>query len=92
MKGQTDMKIEEALTKTCCQNTENLCAGRDCMAWRWKPLMADENFLHAVKLVMDKEGLPHAKAVKYVTENRAEYGLPMKPFDGYCGLAGIPQI
>jgi len=68
-----------------------VCAGAGCMAWRWKPLMADAAFAEAVKKVHDKcpEGpITHAKAVAHVMAHKADYGLPTVPYLGYCGLAG----
>jgi hypothetical protein len=69
------------------------CIASQCMAWRWLPLMADDAFknafIKAAKDIGDTSENKH-KAAKHVTENRAAYGLPVVPFDGFCGLAGRP--
>lgn len=69
------------------------CIGSACMAWRWLPLLADEAFKNAVIKaagdIGDKTENRH-KAAAHVIANRAAYGLPTQPFDGFCGLAGRP--
>jgi len=71
------------------------CLGSQCMAWRWQPLQADDAFKNAVKKAREDLGetdkASQAKAVQHVIANRAEYGLPTKPYLGFCGLAGIPE-
>lgn len=68
-----------------------LCAASGCLAWRWQPLQADAAFMAAVKALEDA-GTPKAKAGKMVHENPDNYGLPTKPFRGWCGLAGKPEV
>lgn len=69
------------------------CMGPNCMAWRWKPMMADDAYKNAVIKAAAEIGdksETKVKAARHVNENRAQYGLPTEPFDGYCGLAGVP--
>ena len=85
--------------------SKSFCTGAACMAWRWRPLMADAQFLEAVKqltaeLADPKAEIPgrkglgetqaHKKAVALVIADRAFYGLKDTPFEGFCGLAGVP--
>lgn len=69
------------------------CIASDCMAWRWHPLQADDAFkdavIQAAKDIGDKTENKH-KAARHVIANRAAYGLPVAPFDGFCGLASKP--
>ena len=69
------------------------CTANECMAWRWLPLMADDAFkaavIKAATEIGDTSNGRH-KASQHVIANRAAYGLPTQPFDGYCGLAGAP--
>jgi hypothetical protein len=89
------MTEEEAKTKLCPQaieyETRENCHGSDCMAWRWIPLNANTpEYIAALKECEKERGMTAKGAAKYVLENKAEFALPTKPFEGYCGLAGKP--
>jgi len=102
--GGSPFYLERAAQlKRCCgpegcgtlREFERVCVGAECMAWRWRPLLADDAFKDAVikahkdlGLELKAGGRHHTKATQHVMDNRAEYGLPEKPFLGYCGLAG----
>lgn len=68
------------------------CIGAECMMWRWLPLTVNNSaFIKAAKKVAIEIGdntTSRSKAVAYVHDNRAKYGLPAKPYLGHCGLAG----
>lgn len=75
------------------------CAADKCMAWRWMPLLAtDPKYIAALKecesIDIQENGklrkMRAGEAAAYVNENRKKFGLPEKPFEGYCGLAGNP--
>jgi hypothetical protein len=69
------------------------CLGSDCMAWRWEPLTCSPEWTAAVRKHAEAtdDKAPFAKSSRHVNENRAEFGLPDRPFRGYCGLAGKPE-
>lgn len=67
------------------------CSGQDCMAWRWFPLQANTpEYIAALKECEFERGMKPKDAAAYVNKNRAEFGIPEEPFEGYCGLAGQP--
>lgn len=97
MNGHTEEQAMRTLYPQTLPSADwDKCQAAECMAWRWIPLEADAAFLAAVakrvKVENPETGKPyhHTQAAKYVTENRAEFGLPTKPLLGYCGLAGKP--
>ena len=84
----------DAKTKWCHRgpaHDDMPCLGSTCMAWRWQPLQADAAFMAAVKTLEDA-GTPKAKAGKMVHDDPSAYGLPSKPFRGWCGLASKPEV
>lgn len=84
--------IEQA-EKLWCVQVNAPCRAYKCMAWRWQELMTDDNWIEAVKKAafeMDDKTPSRAKAAAHVNKNRALYGLPDRPYRGYCGLAGKP--
>ena len=71
------------------------CQTVTCMAFRLLPFnMKEPGFIEAVqehaKATGDKSN-GFANSVKYVHENRAEFGLPTQPTHGYCGESGKPE-
>lgn len=84
------MPVYEANDRQCCVDRTRNCSSFDCMAWRWQPLMADEAFKTAVKERMSTADESHVKAAAYVVDHRDEFGLPVQPYLGFCGLAGKP--
>ena len=77
-----------------CGDTARKCRGAWCMAWRWEPLMVNPKWIAAVKtaaLEIDDKTPGRHKAAALVNANLAAYGLPPKPFRGWCGLAGHPD-
>jgi len=89
------MTENEAKGKECPQTMTasggGYCHVSGCMAWRWQPLLADDQFIAAVKKRMDTSNDLHPAAARYVTGHRAEFGLPTVPFRGFCGLGGKPE-
>ena len=84
------MHYKVAETKTCYRAAAK-CISTQCMAWRWLPLIADKLFIEAVALAERQgKGKTTTGAARYVVDNRAEYGLPTEPFEGYCGPCGKP--
>jgi len=88
------MNEDEAKKKWCpfvhAGNTL-YCIGGSCMAWRWIPFQAnDPAYIAALKICEHDSKMKPAQAAKFVNEHRAEFNLPTEPFDGYCGLAGVP--
>lgn len=90
---------EEAKRTTCPQSmgTDDgvrPCRAAGCMAWRWEPLNCSPEWVEAVKKAAEEIGDttgPKAKAARHVNENRSKYGLPDKPFGGWCGLCSKPE-
>jgi hypothetical protein len=84
----------EARTKFCLVQVPNYtCLASDCMAWRYRPHPADDQWIEAVRKASEEIGdtSPNRmKAAKHVSQNRAKYGLPVIPTHGWCGLAGKP--
>lgn len=85
------MTEEEAKSKECARNHEISCVGSKCMAWRWITLSANTpEYIAALRDCEKERGMKPRDAAAYVRDNRTEFGLPEKPFCGYCGLAGKP--
>jgi hypothetical protein len=68
------------------------CNASRCMAWRWQSVdVVDDAFQAAQAQRVKDTGEQHMKAFKYVSEHRAEFGLPLVPTLGWCGIAGRPD-
>lgn len=81
---------------SCCSPVENRQGfrGAQCMAWRWRPLQCDDLWKAAVKnaaIEIGDKSPSRTRAADHVASNREKYGLPSKPFEGFCGLAGNPK-
>jgi hypothetical protein len=88
------MTEDEAKTKWCpfqgSYEAGSRCKASGCTVWRWQELQADDDYLAAVVKAAEEIGdttTSKHKAAKHVTQNRAHYGLPTKPYLGGCGLA-----
>jgi len=68
------------------------CLGSDCMAWRWFSYDNDRRYIAACYSCVREQGINYVDAANYVDANRKKFGLPIKPFHGYCGLAGEVKI
>ena len=67
------------------------CMGPTCAAWRWHEEEVDEpGWKEAVQEAKEK-GIGYKEAPTYVNEHRTEFGLPEKPWRGYCGMGGKPE-
>ena len=67
------------------------CKGPACPLWRWAPLTTKDGPYEAAVIKLAAEGMTNAQASKEVGENRAKYGVPEKPYRGWCGLGGKPE-
>ena len=90
------MREEEALTRYCPmtmnrKHQDGHCVASGCMAWRWLPKEASEDWIKAVDSLLLPNSDGYSKAVEIVEKNRARLGLPKGPIEGYCGLAGKPE-
>lgn len=90
------MTEDEAKTKWCPSSKGPnggfaQCITSDCMWWRWLPFQAlDPLYIEAIKICETARDMKPPQAAKYVNAHRGEFGLPIDPFEGYCGLAGKP--
>ena len=86
---------QEAREKRCPAPIGNAyCIASDCMAWRYRPHPADDQWTEVLLKVALEIGdaSPHkARAAKHLSQNREKYGLPVIPTHGWCGLAGRPE-
>lgn len=70
-----------------------VCLASGCAFWRWLPLTtAEPGWKEAMKTLID-EGMNNAQAAKEIQkpETKRRFGLPEKPYRGFCGLAGRPE-
>lgn len=94
MLTETEAKAKWCFLTIGTDQPYRVCVASGCMSWRWAPLMADDAYAEAVRKAATDIGdtsPSRAKAAKHVNANRAEYGLPTEPFQGFCGLAGKPE-
>lgn len=76
------------------------CDADRCIMWRWAELTTDEpGFKEAIqreaRRMAEADGAAvvsrHKQAVAAVMADRPAFGLPDKPYRGWCGLAGKPE-
>lgn len=87
----------EASSRQCYRGAARKCVGAACMAWRYLPVMASEN-AGILKDIMDGkysddgEKVHHKRAAMELSEVVAKVGGVTKPWRGYCGAAGKPEV
>ena len=77
------------IARTFGDSPTKMCRGSDCAIWRWQPVMAEEMKAAVAKAI--SEGRTHKEAVAHVAANRHDYGVPDRPYQGWCGLGSKPE-
>lgn len=72
-------------------DTKKMCLGDGCPLWRWAPLTVDDGPFKAALKKLVAGGMKNDRAARELVDNRGKYGLPEKPYRGWCGLAEKPE-